>query len=137
MNFLSCIAVDQGYVYRRFLRSIDIYQQQFFKIKSSKRMIFLTNLNKNFILYLYKNISIKFTYIIYGLVRVLISHKKIKRSLKIKTSFLAQKERFELSRRFPGLRPQQGRLVTSLSTSACNQVFTCQVLQHRAVITLP
>ncbi len=50
-------------------------------------------------------VSIKFTHIIYGLVRVLISHKKIKRSLKIKTSFLAQKERFELSRRFPGLRP--------------------------------
>ena len=57
--------------------------------------ISFANLNKNFILYLYKNISIKFTYIIYGLVRVLISHKKIKRSLKIKTSFLAQKERFE------------------------------------------
>lgn len=37
---------------------------------------------------------------------------------------LAQKERLELSRRLPDLRPQQGRLVTNLSTSAyC--VVTC------------
>ena len=35
-----------------------------------------------------------------------------------KCLFLAQKERLELSRRFPDLRPSQGRLVTNLSTSA-------------------
>ena len=35
----------------------------------------------------------------------LLSVKKKKEALIIKTSSLAQKERFELSRRFPGLRP--------------------------------
>ena len=40
-----------------------------------------------------------------NLLSVTLHIKKKKEALKIKTSSLAQKERFELSRRFPGLRP--------------------------------
>ena len=53
---------------------------------------------------------------------------------------LAQKERLELSRRLPDLRPEQGRLVTNLSTSACDldlpvkfYTFVQELLYHNWV----